>query len=165
MPLTNKPAVTKFQVGQTRTYIKERRAITAVITKIESQVNNPLNDSTGKQNNTYYFANEPSSIPEVDVFATSNLALKKLKGGYILDLSGTDFGANDMSNKDLSGCNLSNCDFSAVTGLAFMNVSGSNLTDATMHDDYDTKAEFMNEVGSGAFDDDTIWTDGTKITL
>lgn len=55
MALSNKPSTTSLQVGSYGWFIHNDVPVKAVIIKTVSDVSNPNNDSTGVQQNYYYF--------------------------------------------------------------------------------------------------------------
>lgn len=160
--LNNKPAITKFQVGETVHYMESNLLKTGIIKKIETIINNPLNDSTGKQINLYYFLENSLSLTEDKIFPTKNLLLKYLKGDYVVDFSNLDFGSSNLSGKDFSGCNLSGADLTQIdTNINALDVRGANLEGASIYEGLDTKEEFTLAVG--LYDSSTIWIDGTSL--
>lgn len=164
MPLSSKPAKTKFQVGSTVWLHRSGQITSGVVTRTRSEVSNPNNDATGVQVN-YYMLSTTGNVefPESELFRTLNFLLFRL-GGQRLNKFTLNNLSSVLMNPDMSGQDFSGCDFTVGAAPVWANViaDGADLSNATLPAAVDTKAEFRAAVKS--YDPVyTIWTDGNPI--
>lgn len=184
MPLTDMPIKSKYTVEDT-VYYNNAGAITELtINAVYVYVDNPNNDSEGRQVNNYGFEEINQILEESRLFASKNSLLKNMKSEY-LNVQGNDVQHRIVFNsidsnisgttiKDLTGLYLYGFDFTHMDEIASPDTTfvfdgetmcdDSNFEACTLPANVDTKAEFKALVKS--YDKDTtIWTDGNPIGI
>lgn len=171
MALTDKPIKSKYTIGDELFWWNGSSIVPVTVTGVYVEVDNPLNDVTGRQINKYLTPESSAAlISESSLFPSVNALLASIKGNYInIDESGFIVGQDgfsfDPSFEDAGGLNLFGVDIDAAA-MPISNVvfDGATLENATMPTNADTKAEFKALVKS--YDKDTtIWTDGNPIGI
>lgn len=184
MPLTNKPIKSKYTVGDT-VYYNNKGAITELtINRVVVEVDNPNNDSEGRQVNQYGFEEINDLVKESRLFTTKNSLLKNLKGNYLnvqqddiqhrIVINSINSAVSGSTIRDLTGLYLIGFDFTHMDEIdnpdTEFQFDGTVMCDDTSFEDctlpaaVDTKAEFKALVKS--YDKDTtLWTDGEPIGI
>lgn len=141
MALSNKPGRSLYQIGDTVYFLNGKKIGEGVVTKVVTAVSNPLNDSTGIQENYYYVDGLDQIFTESELFHSKNALLFELKGDYLgkfpflmLESGNNDLEAGDFSFLNFSGSQFSGCNFSKTKFISsnFSNVNflGSNLSES-----------------------------------
>jgi len=170
MALTNKPIKSKYTIDDELFYWNGSSIVAVTVIGVSVEVDNPLNDVTGRQVNKYLTDVSAELISESSLFASKNSLLAVIKGAYINVgdsnyLVGQDGFSFDPSFSDAGGLNLEGIDVDAAAmPIADVVFDGATLENATMPANADTKAEFKALVKS--YDKDTtLWTDGDPIGI
>lgn len=135
MALTNKPNKSKYQVGETVFFLSDIKTVSAIIRSVSSLVTDPLNDSTGKQENIYYLEGFIKEFKEDELFHSANALLYYLKGDYLNKWKVTQMNLNNIDiGTDLSYSDFSNIDFINIEALNFQQslLQGCNFTNAIL---------------------------------
>ena len=170
MPLSNKPAATKMQVGETAYWLSGGEIKSALIEKITVEVSDPAGNGTALQINTYKLAGTADNVPESKIFHSRNALPYSVKGTYLNSWANADFSTlpvigatNDYSyssfatavfNDDANGVNfneavLDGCNFTNAN-LAHCNVSNCSMKYAVLTGATLTDANFAGANLTGA---------------